>query len=385
MNSVASDFSAPPETLALLALREQVRTFLSERLADEPRLGRPLTYLGRHDAVFSRDVAARGWVGMSFPRDYGGSEAGIRERQVVLEELVAARAPIGAHFLADRQSGPMIVRFGSPAQKRLILPSIAAGECFFCVGLSEPGAGSDLAAVRTRARRVDGGWRIRGTKLWTSSAHRSHYMMLLCRTRDAGVGRHEGLSQFILDLKSEGVKCRPFANMAGEVDFNEVLLEDVFVPDAMLLGAEGEGWSQVTSELAFERSGPERYLSSLGLMEAFAQVQQTIRSASGAVALGRMAARLHLLRSMSRAVAGMLDAGHLPALEAALIKDLGTEFEQWVPTACRDAMPVELLGPEAAVYAHVFRETLLRSPSCSIRGGTREILRGIVARGLGVR
>lgn len=385
MSGIVPEFYLSPEPPALDALRGEVRAFLAERLAGEPRLERPLTYLGRHDPAFSRDVAARGWIGMSFPHEYGGSEAGIRERQVVLEELVAARAPIGAHFVADRQSGPMIARFGTPAQKRLILPSIAAGECFFCIGMSEPGAGSDLAAVRTRARPVEGGWRVRGTKLWTSSAHRSHYMMLLCRTRDPGAVRHEGLSQFILDLRSEGVTCRPFSNMAGEIDFNEVLLDDVFVPDAMLLGSEGEGWSQVTNELAFERSGPERYLSGLGLMEAFAQAQKTIRSDAGAVALGRMAARLHVVRTMSRAVAGMLEAGREPALEAALVKDLGAELEQWVPAACRDAMPVETLGAESAAYSYIFRETLLRLPSCSIRGGTREILRGIIARGLGVR
>ncbi len=385
MNGAAPVFAISPETSELTALRAEVRDFLAERLAGEPRLQRPLTYLGRRDPVFSRDVAARGWVGMSFPREYGGREAGIRERLVVLEELVAARAPIGAHFIADRQSGPMIARFGTSEQKRRILPAIAAGECFFCIGMSEPGAGSDLAAVRTRARRVPGGWSIRGAKLWTSSAHQSHYMMLLCRTRDAGSSRHEGLSQFIVDLDSHGVTCRPFANMAGEVDFNEVLLDDVFVPDAMLLGEEGEGWAQVTSELAFERSGPERYLSGVGLMEALAQVLQAQPTQTGTIALGRMVARLHVVRSMSNAVAVMLASGREPLLEAAMVKDLGAAFEQWVPVQCRESMPAEALGPGTEAYARAFQETMLRLPSCSIRGGTREILRGIIARGLGAR
>ncbi|NYT22907.1 acyl-CoA dehydrogenase family protein [Alcaligenaceae bacterium] len=378
----------PPVSPApdLQPLRFEVRRFLREQLGDEPIEHRPFTYLGRHDPAFSAALGARGWVGMSLPRRYGGREASVLERYTVFEELLAARAPMGAHAVADRQSGPLIDRIGTDRQKALVLPGIAAGTCYFCIGMSEPDSGSDLASVRTRATRVNGGWHVNGSKIWTSSAHRSHYMILLCRTSPPGADRHAGLSQFLVDMRTPGVECRPLRNIAGENDFNEVVFTDAFIPDDMLLGNEGDGWGQVTSELALERSGPERFLSGLGLMQALVRQRRHLEPTDRpAIAIGRMMAHLHTLRRMSLSVAGMLQQARDPVLQAAIVKDLGTVFEQETAEILRLVHAAE---PECASendYTRALAETMLRAPSCTIRGGTKEVLRGIIARSIGLR
>ena len=185
------------------------------------------------------------------------------ERYVVIEEMLVAGAPLSAHYTGDRQSGPNLLRFGTEEQKQFFLPKIAAGELTFCIGMSEPNSGSDLAGTRTRAVKVDGGYKINGSKLWTSNAHRADYAILFCKMAQDGQedpDRHAGATQFLLPLKSPGIDIRPVRNLLGEHHFNEIFLTDVFVPDWLLLGKEGNGWNQVTSELAFERSAPDRFL-----------------------------------------------------------------------------------------------------------------------------
>jgi alkylation response protein AidB-like acyl-CoA dehydrogenase len=307
---------------------------------------------------------------------------------VVLEELLAAGAPVGAHWIADRQSGPALLRYGSEAQRERFLPAIARGECFFCIGMSEPNAGSDLASVRTRGVKTAEGWRITGQKVWTTHAHQAHMMIALVRTAESGAKKHEGLSQFLVDLKAPGVRVRPIADLAGEVHFNEVFLDDVLVPHDMLLGTEGQGWQQCTSELSLERSGPERYLSSHALLVEWLRSLCEAGSAGEASAhhaLGRSVAELWTLRQMSLSVAGQLAAGRDPAVEAAIVKDLGNSFEQALPGRVQalagDAFALEGDTPLARVLALL----LQTSPSFSLRGGTREILRGIISRGLGLR
>jgi acyl-CoA dehydrogenase len=364
------------------ALRREVREFLAAEIA--AGYWRPGGDFATHyDPAFSRRLGARGWLGMTWPRRYGGHERSMLERLVLTEELLAANAPVAAHWIADRQSGPLLLRYGSEAQRGEFLPRIARGEIFFSIGMSEPDAGSDLASVRTRAVRGEGGWRIDGRKVWTSFAHLNHYAIVLARTGEAGASRHEGLSQFIVELKAAGVGVRPIVNMAGRHEFNEVTFDDVWVPDDRLVGEPGSGWRQVTSELAFERSGPERYLSSLRLAEA------ALRCACGSAtprvreALGRMSAGLIALRAMSLAVAAMLQNGAMPNLEAALIKDLGNAFEREQVAVFR-ALLGELPEP-GAEYLEALAQAAIDSPSWTLRGGTREILRGMVARGLGLR
>src|SRR2546428_1300939 len=248
------------------SLRAEVREFLRRELGDAAPVRRAHSW-GGFDREFSRKMGARGWIGMTWPRRYGGGERSALERYVVLEELLAAGAPVGAHWIADRQSGPALLRYGSDAQRERFLPAIVRGECFFCIGMSEPNAGSDLASVRTRGTKTPHGWRISGQKVWTTHAHQAHMMIALVRTQAnaEGAKKQKGLSQFLRDLKAPGVRVRPISDLAGEVHFNEVFLDDVLVPHDMLLGVEGQGWQQCTSELSLERSGPERYLSSHAL------------------------------------------------------------------------------------------------------------------------
>ncbi|MFP5372600.1 MAG: acyl-CoA dehydrogenase family protein, partial [Actinomycetes bacterium] len=211
------------------ALRLEVRGFLAAELPPDfrPALG----FAGRHDPEFSRRLAARGWVGMALPPEYGGHGRSAVDRFLVTEELLAAGAPVGAHFVADRQTGPALLHYGTEEQRRRFLPGIAAGEIYFSLGMSEPDSGSDLASVRTRATRVEGGWSVTGTKVWTSEAHKNHFFAVLCRTSPVEEGRkHAGLSQLIVDLHAPGVKISPIPFLDGSHHFNEVALEDVFVP-----------------------------------------------------------------------------------------------------------------------------------------------------------
>lgn len=373
-------FAPAPDAAAFAGLRAEIRDFLAEHLPkpwDAPDRAR--SWSG-HDPAFSAALGARGWLGMTLPKDYGGHERSALERHVVIEELLAAGAPVAAHWIADRQSAPLLLHYGSEAQRRAYLPGIAAGTSYFCIGMSEPGSGSDLAAARTRAERVEGGYRVNGTKLWTTYAHAAHYMILFCRT-GAAEDRHGGASQLLVDLKTPGVRISPIIDMAGEHHFNEVSFEDVFLPAEALIGTEGEGWKQVMSELAFERSGPDRFLSAFALITELIRVLGTAPDMQAQRAIGRLAAHLMVLRHMSRSIAGMLARGENPALQATIVKDLGTLLEQEVPEIART-----LVEPDRdPVFAATFARVLLAAPSFSLRGGTREILRGIIARGLGLR
>ncbi|MBP2307566.1 acyl-CoA dehydrogenase [Azospirillum melinis] len=375
-------FPPPPDT-DVEELRAEVRAFLAEELATRRPQDRSRSWSG-FDAEFSRKVGQRGWIGMTWPKRYGGHERSALERYVVLEEMLAAGAPVAAHWFADRQSGPLLLKVGTEEQRRSILPRITAGECFFCIGMSEPDSGSDLAAVRTRAVPVDGGFIVNGTKLWTTYAHHAHYMILFCRTGSADE-RHGGTSQFLVDLKTPGITIRPIADLAGEHHFNEVVFEDVFLPATSLLGQLGDGWNQVVGELAFERSGPERFLSSFTLLVELVRALGPSPSDHAAAAVGRLTAHLLVLRRLSRSVAGMLQMGENPALQASLVKDLGAIFEQEIPDIARQLVDAEPSQQSTRDFCAVLAHTILNVPSFSLRGGTREILRGIIARGLGLR
>ena len=366
------------------ALRVEVRAFLAAALGDMAPVDRARSWTA-FDPAFSAKLGARGWIGMTWPKRYGGAERSFLERYVVLEELLAAGAPVGAHWIADRQSGQLLLRFGTEAQRQRILPAITRGELYFCIGMSEPDTGSDLASLRTRAEPVDGGWRINGTKLWTSGAEQCQFMIGLFRTDPHPKDRHGGLTQFLVELAAPGITIRPIRNLAGEAHFNEVVFEDAFVADELRVGAVGDGWRQVTAELAFERSGPERYLSSFALLVELVRRLGPAPGPRATVALGRLVAELATLRRMSLAVAGRLDEGADPALEAAVVKDLGALFEQSLPGIAQDLLDDEPTLGAGDDFQQVLAYLTQVAPSFSLRGGTREILRGIIARGLGLR
>ena len=373
----AREFVPPP---GVADLRSEVRAFLSANPPSSDPVLRANCW-SVSDPAFSRALGQAGFVGMIWPKRYGGHDRHPLERYVVLEELLAAGAPVGAHWIADRQTGPLLLRYGTEAQRQRYLPGMAAGALYACIGLSEPGAGSDLASVRTAARRTPEGWRVNGQKVWTSGAHNAHVMLALVRT-EPGSERQAGLSQLLIPMDSAGVTVRPIVDLAGNHDFNEVFFDDVLLPPDALVGTEGDGWRQVTAELALERSGPERYLSSHALFVELLRAAGPNPAPALAALIGRFTAELWTLRQMSMSTAAKLAAGEDPGTEAAVVKDLGNSFEQALPVAVQ-----ALLGDsdDPAPLQRVLRHLLLVSPSFSLRGGTREVLRGIIARGMGLR
>ena len=377
-------FGPPVLPSGLEPLRARVRAFLADWSPTCPPEKRALSWMG-FDADFSRSLGAKGWLGLSIPKQYGGHDASPFERFVVSEELLAAGAPVTAHWIADRQSAPLILRHGTEAQKQRYLPPICAGEMYFCIGMSEPASGSDLASVRTKAdQQPDGSWLLNGRKVWTTNADRCHAMIALVRT-DSASERHAGLSQMIVDLTLPGVMVRPIKDLSGHEHFNEVTFDNVRLDADALIGVEGDGWAQATSELAFERSGPERFLSAMTLFSCLVGAIGPTPDARQAMEIGRLAAWLISLRSMSVSLTSQLAAGQDPVWGASCVKDLGTGYEQdTVEVAVRliDSLPPAEL---TATTRKVLAITQSMAPSFSLRGGTREILRGILARGLGVR
>ncbi len=368
------------------ALRPAVREFVKTYTEKVPLEQRARSWMG-FDADFSRELAKRGWVGVTLPKQYGGGGLDAYSRFVLIEELLGNSTPVAAHWIADRQSGPLILKFGTQEQKDFFLPRICRAESFFCIGMSEPQSGSDLASVRTRATRTPNGWKLNGQKIWTTNAHRTHYMIALVRTSGSAEDRHKGLSQVIIDLSAPGITVRQIGDLTGDAHFNEVFFEDVELGEDALVGSEGSGWAQVTAELAFERSGPERFYSAIALFDTWLNYLREHHSGdSWARELaGHIVTHLAVLRAMSVAVTEKLAKGESPAIAAALVKDLGTELEQFIPFAIS-----EELGRHPG---HAVPDGLLRAlayisqicPTYSLRGGTREILRGMIARGLGLR
>ena len=380
------NFPVVPADPALEELRGELQTFLKEELEAGHYRPEPECWMASSDSRFSRKMGKRGWIGLTWGKEYGGQGKSALERYIVTEETLRAGAPVAAHWIADRQHAPMLIEHGTEAQKQDILPRIAAGECYFAIGLSEPGAGSDLAAVKTRAEKTGDGWKINGQKIWSSGAHSCHYMVALVRTSPAdGRNRHVGLSQIMIDLTLPGVTIKPIVDLSGDAHFNEVYFEDVIVPDDCLLGEEGGGWRQVTGELAMERSGPERFLSSYITLEtALAQLQGTLGNGSYG-RLGKLVANLRTLRGMSWGIANLLHQGVSPETEAALVKDLGNRLENDLTQQVR-AMLIDLSDEEwSPEMRRIMNIGVLRSPPNTLRGGTTEVMRGIIARQLGLR
>lgn len=367
------------EDEAMTDLRAEVRQFVAEQLAAGTFTPSVDAWLSRWDEKFTKALAERGWLGMTVPAEYGGHGRSHQERFVVTEELLAAGAPVAAHWIADRQIVPSLLKYGTEAQKKHFLPRITAGECYFGIGMSEPDSGSDLASVRTKAERVDGGWSLTGTKVWTSGAHLAHAFIVLARTAPVDPQhRHAGLSQFLVDLHRPGVEVRPIISMNGAHHFNEVIFDGAFVPDDMVFGEIGDGWNQVTSELAFERSGPERFLSTFVLLAACAD-RMAANSIPRDANLGRLVARIAGLHQMSTAVAGALERHEAADVPAAVVKVLGTTVEGDI------ADFADLQDSPDAIFTELTRAAVDQRPGFTLRGGTNEVLRGVIARGLGMR
>jgi acyl-CoA dehydrogenase len=372
----------------LAKLRGSLREFLVADRAEYGWQPRADAWLSAWDEQFSARLGDAGFLGLTIPPQYGGHGLGHLHRYVVTEELLACGAPVAAHWIADRQVGPGLLAYGTEEQRQRILPGIAAGRYFSAIGMSEPQAGSDLAAAAARATRTDGGWLLSGTKVWTSGAHLCHQIVVLVRTSPPDPQRrHAGFSQFIVPTDSPGIDISPIVLMSGEHHFNEVTFNEVFIEDRNLLGEVGDGWRQVTAELSFERSGPERILTTAPLLTALLRVLagQQDRSRHTEAAVGGLVARLISLRQLSVSVARALSAGHSPVNEAALVKDLGTRFEQESVDLAADLLSYADSGPARDEVAAMVDVARVHAPLFTLRGGTNEVLRGMVARGMGLR
>ena len=374
----------PPECEKL---RAEVRAFIAEEIEGGSIKPSGATGGDSFSREFSRKGGAKGWLGMTWPKKYGGHERTFLERYVVTEELRVANAPTRLHFVADRQSGPILIKYAPEHIKMKVLPAICRGECCFAIGMREPNSGSDLFAARTKATKTDGGWLINGTKIWTSNAHQADYMIGLFRTsQPTKENRRHGLTQFLVDMKTKGITCNPVYQITGHHDFNEVVFDNAFVSEDHVLGEIDGAWKQATSELAYERSGPERFLETYYVLEELVRVLGPDPDVRGAEGLGRLVAQLHTLRRMSVSVAGMLHAGKEPVLEAAIVKDVGTIWEQRLPHKARELAAFS--EPEATnqiPFEKKLAYATTIAPKLTIQGGTTEVLRGIIARGLGLR
>ncbi|VXB61079.1 acyl-CoA dehydrogenase family protein [Aeromicrobium sp. 9AM] len=360
------------------ALQADVRAYLDERLA-------PGTYplglgmAGAVDADFSRDLGSQGWIGMALPAEYGGGGRTAVERQIVVEELLTRGAPVGFHWTADRQSGLNIFHNGTEEQRRELLPGISRGELSFAIGMSEPDAGSDLAAVRSRAVLEDGTWRIDGTKIWTSNATTATHLLCLFRTSE---GRHDGLTQFIVPQGTPGMTIAPIPFIDGTRHFCEVSFDGVRLPDSARLGAVGAGWGQNTSELALERGGVDRWMSMMPLLEHWARSADVRDSVPAQIDLGRILARLWVYRGMSLSIARLVDSGVFPVVEAALVKEMATQFEQESLSLVRRHYGRTPALTSDDPWEALLAQAILVGPSWTLRGGTTEILRTVISKGL---
>jgi alkylation response protein AidB-like acyl-CoA dehydrogenase len=384
---VGVDFKLTP---AQEAFREEIRGFLRAELAAETHRVREDGWVVGFSRAFSEKLGRRGWLGLTWPREYGGQARSVLERLILTEELLRAGAPVAAHWLGDRQVGPSILRFGTAEQRREILPRITSGAIVFCVGLSEPDAGSDAAAVTTRAVEDGDGFVIRGQKIWTSFAHQADYCYLVART-DASGPKHKGISEFIVPMATPGITVRALLDMTGEHHFNEVFFEDVRVPRTALIGQKDRGWYQIAVQLDYERGGIERVLSNWPLLEdALVALggSAVLRDPVTRDRLAGLRVDLEIARLMVYRIAWLADHGRVPNVEAAVAKSFGTELEQRIAETVAGLFQMSALGlagtSRAALGGRVAR-ALLYAPAYTIQGGTSNILRNIIAhRGLGL-
>mgnify|MGYP000375872124 CR=1 FL=1 len=381
----------PAFSPAEIELRDRFRAFLAEALP--PRGAIPEDgWIHGFDREFSRRLGAGGWIGLTWPHAYGGGGRSYVERAIVTEELLRAGAPTAAHWVGDRQIGPALLAHGTEEQRREIIPAIVRGDLVFCLGMSEPGAGSDLAALTTRAVDDGDSFVVDGQKVWTSFAHHADYCYLVART-DPDAPRHRGVSELLVDMRTPGITVRPLVDMTGEHHFNEVFFEGVRVAKRWLIGEQNRGWFQIASQLDFERAGMERLLSYAPLL---ADLEAYVRSSGRGAEpyLRQQLARFHgdiaVGRQLIYRIAWQLSQGVTPIADTALAKLYGTELEQRLARFAGEVLGAyAILTTDAHAVDVPLRgrvaRAIVNAPGLTIRGGTVEILRNIVAqRGLGL-
>jgi alkylation response protein AidB-like acyl-CoA dehydrogenase len=353
------------------------------RLAEDERI--------RRLRAWQRRLAAARWVGITWPREYGGRDAGIPEQIAYVEEMARARAPEVVGALGVGIAGPTIIAYGTEEQRRRFAPRILSGDDLWSFGFSEPGAGSDLASLRTEAVLDGDHFVVTGQKVWTTLARHADWCMLLCRT-DPDTRRAKGISCLLVDMRSPGIEVRPLRQMTGDAEFNEVFFEGVRVPRQHLLGELHEGWRVAVAALQNERG----ILYVVGMQIALAEARDRLLEAARARGAGRDGplrqdlAALHLgteifRMTCRRTLAKLLRMG-MPGPEASIIKLHWTELTQAMPR-----VGMQLLGAEGLLYdtprpgegaenpGQWLQRGYLFAPAASIASGTSEIMRGIIA------
>jgi alkylation response protein AidB-like acyl-CoA dehydrogenase len=346
----------------VVALRDE-----AQRFADDVTVGLPVledSWLVGYSREISEELGRRGWLGITWPEEFGGANRGPLHRFVLAETLIGNGVPIAASWFADRQIGPVLMQYGTPDQQARHLPEILAGTASWCIGMSEPDAGSDVAAVRTRAVRRGDNFVVDGQKIWTSFAAVADWCYLICRT-DPDVPAHQGLSELIVDMRSPGVDIRPIRDMADGAHFCEVHFSGVEVPAANLVGTLHGSFAQTMRQLEHERGGIDRLASNAALLR---DVCSRVRDPSDRVELARLLGeyrigRLLVLREVM---------GQAPKSFSAATKTWCTEYEQRVA-----AFVAHVHGPDAMLAGRIAR-AIAYAPAYTIMGGTTQILRNII-------
>ena len=377
--------------------RQEIRDFLKAELEAGAFSVDIAELVGEPSQEFSRKLAQKGWIGLTWPKQYGGQGRSYVEKLILIEELMKVKAPIGYHFLADRQVGPALTSFGSDWQKEFFLPSIVRADegMQFCLLFSEPNAGSDLAAVSAKAVRDGDYYIINGQKVWTTGGHLADYGWLLARTNlDSSVRGHLSCSEFILDMKSPGVTVRPLINMAGTHSFNEVFLDDVKIHKKYLVGQENEGFKQIMAQMDYERAGIERLMQNYPLYEhLISYVKKMGKDSRGFYSWVRdQVAQLEIEYNIGRLLcyytAWVVDQGKKPTSQAALTKAFCTQYEQRLNDVATKVMgPISQIrqGVKWSPFGGDLASCYLWAPSYTLQGGSVEVLKNIVAlRGLGL-
>lgn len=319
---------------------------------------------------FSVELARRGWLGMTWPESEGGQDRPPLERVIVFEALIAGGAPVATSWFADRQIGPTLLQFGTPQQRRRFLPDIVAGTSAWCIGMSEPDAGSDVASIRTRATRDGDDWVIDGTKIWTSGALDADWCYLVART-DPDAPPHAGLSELIVDMHGPGITVTPIEDMTGNRHFCEVVFDGVRVPADLLVGEENGSFRQIMRQMEHERGGIDRLVSNRRLYDDMVPALQErglasdplVRQELASLETGYRIGRLLVLREV---------LGQAPKGFSAATKTYCTEFEQRVAAFC-----ARVAGADAMLWGRVARASCY-APAYTIMGGTTQVLRNIL-------
>jgi alkylation response protein AidB-like acyl-CoA dehydrogenase len=367
------DLTLAPEELKF---RDELRAWLKENDPGPDPEGADAQF--EFHRQWQHKLQEQRYAGLSWPREYGGRGATLMEQAIFYEEMARSRRPYPANVLGLVMGGPVVIAHGSDDQKQRFLEPILSADEIWCQGFSEPDAGSDLASLKTRAVKVDGGWKVSGQKVWTSYAQYAKWCMLLART-DPDVPKHQGLTYMILDVKQEGVQVRPLRQITGEAQFNEVFIEDAFVPDENVIGEVGGGWPVAITTLMFERAGIgmasaiviKQDLGELAKLIREREMDQdpAIRQRFGQLVAQSETMRLNGYRGLSR----VLQSG-IPGPEGSIVKWQWADINQGLTELAMDVR-----GADAPLTDSDWTYKFLRARANSIEGGTTEIQKNILA------